>query len=65
MSDTQPHDLHTFMEQVTREIASEYKRIYTRAAEDPGTAGDEGEENGEPFFVIGCHQTIMLSQKVV
>ena len=50
MSDTQPHDLHTFMEQVTREIASEYKRIYTRAAEDPGTAGDEGEENWATLF---------------
>ena len=26
-------------------MASEYERIYARAAEDPGTAGDEGEEN--------------------
>ncbi|HSZ73473.1 MAG TPA: DUF6602 domain-containing protein [Rhizomicrobium sp.] len=41
----QPHDLHTFMAQVTDEISSEYRRIYARAAEDPGTAGDEGEEN--------------------
>lgn len=39
------HDLHVFMEQVTTEIASEYRRIYARSTEDPGTAGDEGEEN--------------------
>jgi hypothetical protein len=39
------HDLHVFMRQVTSEIASEYARIYTRTQEDPGTAGDQGEEN--------------------
>src|SRR6185437_9362195 len=46
----QPHDLHTFMAQVTDEMASEYQRIYARAAEDPGTAGDEGEENWATLF---------------
>ncbi|WP_375194859.1 DUF6602 domain-containing protein [Sphingobium sp.] len=39
------HDLHTFMAQVALEMASEYKRIFEKTAEDPGTAGDEGEEN--------------------
>lgn len=39
------HDLHVFMKQVTQEMASEYARIYSKAADDPGTAGDEGEEN--------------------
>lgn len=39
------HDLHTFMAQVTSEMASEYERIFAKTAEDPGTAGDEGEEN--------------------
>lgn len=39
------HDLHIFMAQVSDEMASEYKRIYDKTAEDPGTAGDEGEEN--------------------
>lgn len=39
------HDLFTFMGQITHEIESEYQRIYSRASEDPGTAGDEGEEN--------------------
>lgn len=42
---TREHALHTFMAQVTDLMASEYQRIYAAAAEDPGTAGDEGEEN--------------------
>ena len=39
------HELLTFLRQDLVEIASEYKRIFSRATEDPGTAGDEGEEN--------------------
>ncbi|WP_156954285.1 DUF6602 domain-containing protein [Paraburkholderia acidipaludis] len=39
------HDLHVFMSQVTEEMASEYRRIFSRAPDDPGTAGDEVEEN--------------------
>jgi len=39
------HDLHAFMAQVTATMAAEYERIYAKTAEDPGTAGDEGEEN--------------------
>ncbi len=38
------------MAQVTQEMASEYDRIYGRASEDPGTAGDEGEENWAALF---------------
>lgn len=45
MSDELPHDLHDFMQQMSVEIASEYRRLRRRAAEDPGTAGDQGEEN--------------------
>jgi hypothetical protein len=44
------HDLHKFMAQISDEMASEYERIYARAAEDPGTAGDEGEENWATLF---------------
>ncbi|GIJ19386.1 DUF6602 domain-containing protein [Micromonospora lutea] len=40
-----PHELDTWIEQTTSEMASEYERIRQRATEDPGTAGDEGEEN--------------------
>jgi hypothetical protein len=42
---TQPHPLSTFLQQDLDELASEYTRIYARTIEDPGTAGDEGEEN--------------------
>jgi hypothetical protein len=38
------HALATFLAQDLAEMASEYARIYRRSAEDPGTAGDEGEE---------------------
>ena len=39
------HDLLDFMRQISAEMAQEYNRIQKRAAEDPGTAGDQGEEN--------------------
>jgi hypothetical protein len=42
---TPPHALSTFLQQDLDELASEYTRIYERTIEDPGTAGDEGEEN--------------------
>jgi hypothetical protein len=39
------HELEDFLEQDQAEIAAEYERIYRRSTQDPGTAGDEGEEN--------------------
>ena len=39
------HDLFDFMCNQTRDIQQEYNRIQKRAIEDPGTAGDQGEEN--------------------
>lgn len=45
MSQNKEHDLHAFMSQITTEMACEYKRIFQRTREDPGTAGDQGEEN--------------------
>ena len=45
MSSSTPHELEDFMEQVTSEMQAEYLRIRSRASEDPGTAGDQGEEN--------------------
>jgi hypothetical protein len=39
------HDLHDFMSSVTKEMADDYNRIQKRVKEDPGTAGDQGEEN--------------------
>lgn len=43
--DNNIHDLVDFMRQVSDEMASEYDRIRRRTSEDPGTAGDQGEEN--------------------
>ena len=39
------HDLYDFMSHISNEMTSEYERIQKRATEDPGTAGDQGEEN--------------------
>src|SRR5260370_8960948 len=39
------HDIHAFVFSCQKDIAEEYERIRHRAAEDPGTAGDQGEEN--------------------
>lgn len=40
-----PHDIHDFVTDSQRRIEAEYTRIQKRATEDPGTAGDQGEEN--------------------
>ena len=39
------HDLHDFVLSSQKVIEAEYTRIRKRALEDPGTAGDQGEEN--------------------
>ncbi len=39
------HDIHDFVVSSQRMIEDEYARIQKRATEDPGTAGDQGEEN--------------------
>lgn len=39
------HELETFVDEVSAQLQAEYERIRQRAREDPGTAGDEGEEN--------------------
>jgi hypothetical protein len=39
------HEIFSFIETVGTEMAAEYDRIRSRALEDPGTAGDEAEEN--------------------
>jgi hypothetical protein len=45
MSNPKTHDLFDFMKQISVEMSAEYDRIQKRATEDPGTAGDQGEEN--------------------
>jgi hypothetical protein len=39
------HEVVQLMSQAAQEMAAEYERIRARSREDPGTAGDEGEEN--------------------
>ena len=39
------HDIHDFLLSSQRVVEEEYERIQKRATEDPGTAGDQGEEN--------------------
>ena len=39
------HDLTDFIEETSKGIESEYRRIQKRSMDDPGTAGDQGEEN--------------------
>src|ERR1700733_122707 len=39
------HDIHDFVISSQKRIEAEYARIQKRAKEDPGTAGDQGEEN--------------------
>lgn len=39
------HNLVSFMRQATEAMAADYRRIQARVREDPGTAGDQGEEN--------------------
>ena len=39
------HDLFALMQQSAVNIQKEYERVSARATEDPGTAGDQGEEN--------------------
>jgi hypothetical protein len=39
------NDLYYYMKEATDEMQQEYERIQQRAVEDPGTAGDNGEEN--------------------
>lgn len=41
----QQNDLVEFIANTSRDIADEYVRIRKRVSEDPGTAGDQGEEN--------------------
>jgi len=45
MAQEKNHDLYNFMRQISDEMSAEYNRIQMRATEDPGTAGDQGEEN--------------------
>ena len=51
MSAEEPsHDLLAFLQSAQRGLQEEYVRIRQRASDDPGTAGDQGEENWATLF---------------
>lgn len=41
----EPHDFFKLLASVNESLARDYKRIRKRSAEDPGTAGDQAEED--------------------
>src|SRR4029078_7661390 len=47
-----PHDIHDLISSSQRAIEQEYARIQKRVTEDPGTAGDQGEENWASLFRV-------------
>lgn len=49
-SNSKSNNLLEFMAAATREMASNYELIRKRSGEDPGTAGDQGEENWAEFL---------------
>jgi hypothetical protein len=50
MSHMGQHDLIQFFDQMSGQLSAEYARIWEHTREDPGTAGDEGEENWAIFL---------------
>lgn len=58
-----PHEIQVFMEQLSNEMASEYTRIRSNAVRDPGTAGDEGEENWKTLLESWLPPTLPIVTK--
>lgn len=63
MSEPKQHDLYKFMQAIKQEIAAEYERIRMRTTEDPGTAGDQGEENWADLFRDWLPPTLHVATK--
>ena len=45
MSQEKNHDLYDFMQQISKDMAADYKRIYRPVTADSETDGDQGEKN--------------------
>ncbi|MDG9694066.1 hypothetical protein QC281_28680 [Streptomyces sp. DH17] len=56
-------ELTSYFKQATTGIQLEYQRIRARTAEDPGTAGDEGEENWAELFRDWLPGDLQISTK--
>ena len=63
MSKEKPHDLHDFMQQKSDWIAAQYNRIQKRITEDPGTAGDQAEEDWAKLLRDWLPQTYHVETK--
>ena len=46
------HELLDFLKRTNEDIEREYERISWRVSEDPGTAGDQGEENWKKLLKL-------------
>lgn len=46
------HELHEFFKRANEDIKREYERISWRVLDDPGTAGDQGEENWKKLLKL-------------
>jgi hypothetical protein len=57
------HDLVQLMQQATATLADEYRRIRARAQEDPGTAGDQGEQNWAELLHLWLPKTFHVVTK--
>lgn len=57
------HELQEFLREAQDKLAGEYRRISFRATEDPGTAGDEGEENWAAFLRTWLPQSYPIVTK--
>lgn len=57
------HDLVTFLSGATKELEREYERIRARATEDPGTAGDQGEENWKELLELWLPESYKVVTK--
>ena len=45
MSKEKTHDLYNFMQQISKDMAADYKRIYRQSTKDSATVGNQGEKN--------------------
>ncbi len=59
----QDNDLIDFINSASNEISSEYSRIRKKAKADPGTAGDQGEENWASLLKQWLPQTFHIVTK--
>jgi hypothetical protein len=61
------NDLFNYMREATRQMQSEYERIQKRASDDPGTAGDTGEENWAQLLRrwLPKHYTIVTKGRIM